>query len=76
MPIYEYVCTDCESRFELLRPLSQSSDAASCPRCQQSAQRILSSFASFSTNDSGLTAPIGGNACSSCGSSSCGTCNM
>jgi len=76
MPIYEYVCSDCDLKFELLRPLSRAGEAASCPRCHQSAERILSTFASFSTDESGLTTPIGGNSCTSCGATSCDSCGF
>ena len=76
MPIYEYVCSDCDVKFELLRPLSQSGEAGSCPHCQQSAERVLSNFACFTTDDSGLSSMIGGNPCASCGADSCDTCAM
>ena len=76
MPIYEYVCPNCEFKFELLRPLSQASEGASCPRCQQSAERIMSVFIGHSTNDGGMLTTIGGNSCSSCGTTNCGTCGM
>ncbi|MFC2072417.1 zinc ribbon domain-containing protein [Chloroflexota bacterium] len=76
MPIYEYACPSCEVKFELLRPLSQSGEGASCPHCQQSAERILSTFACFSTNESGMTSPVGGNSCASCGAASCDTCGI
>ncbi|MFC1941016.1 FmdB family zinc ribbon protein [Chloroflexota bacterium] len=76
MPIYEYVCSDCEYKFELLRPLSQAGETASCPRCQKPAKRKLSTFACFSTNESGLTSPVGGNSCASCGAASCNTCGI
>ncbi len=76
VPIYEYICHNCESKFELLRPLSQASEAASCPCCHQSAERILSTFACFSTDDSGLTTPVGGNPCGGCSATSCDTCSI
>jgi putative FmdB family regulatory protein len=76
MPIYEYVCSDCEVKFELLRPLSQSGEVASCPQCHQSAEKILSIFACFSRDESGLSSMIGGNSCASCGADSCDTCAM
>ncbi len=74
MPIYEYVCPDCELKFELLRPLSRAGEEAECPKCRQSSGRVLSRFACFSTNDNGMTAPVGGNSCGSCGSSNCTSC--
>ncbi len=76
MPIYEYVCSDCNLKFELLRPLSQAGEAASCPHCQQSAERVLSTFACFSTDESGLTSPVGGSPCASCGATNCDTCSI
>ena len=76
MPIYEYVCTDCEAKFELLRPLSQANEGAACPQCQQEAERILSTFACFSVDERGLSSPVGGSSCTSCGAGSCTTCNM
>jgi len=76
MPIYEYVCTNCESKFELLRPLSKATEAADCPGCHEMAERILSTFACFSTSESGVTSMLGGNSCASCGAASCDTCGI
>ena len=33
MPIYEYQCRDCRSRFELLRSIREGDSAAPCPTC-------------------------------------------
>lgn len=75
MPIYEFVCPKCGHKFELLRRLSQVDEGASCPECQQTARRIMSTFACFSSNG-GSTAPIAGSgsSCASCGASNCATC--
>ncbi len=78
MPLYEYVCSDCGLKFELLRALSRANEAASCPRCHNSAERILSTFASFSKDEGGLTTPVAGtgSSCATCGTSSCNTCGI
>jgi putative FmdB family regulatory protein len=77
MPIYEYVCPDCNLKFELLRPLSEASQVAACPRCQNKAKRVFSTFSSFTTDESGLTTRIAGsNPCSSCSTFSCDSCNL
>ena len=76
MPIYEYSCPDCELKFELLRPLSQAGEAATCPGCHKMAERVLSTFACFSTDESGLTSTVGGNPCAGCGATSCNTCSF
>jgi putative FmdB family regulatory protein len=76
MPIYEYVCSECDSKFELLRPLSQADQTALCPHCHQPARRKMSSFACYSTGNSGVPKRITGtgSACSSCTSGNCSTC--
>ena len=33
MPVYEYVCTTCRTRFEKLRPMSNMDDEVPCPDC-------------------------------------------
>jgi putative FmdB family regulatory protein len=76
MPIYEYVCDDCKTKFELMRPLSKSSEPGDCPACKGQAKRILSRFACFTASESGDLAPVGGGGgCASCGSSNCTTCH-
>ena len=78
MPIYEYVCSGCGLKFELLRPLSQANEGASCPHCRKSAERVFSAFACFSKSESGLTSPIAGmgSSCDSCSAASCDSCNL
>ncbi len=76
MPLYEYGCSKCGFRFELIRPISQSNEEAPCPRCQHEAERVLSPFASFSKDSSGLTTPVGGSSCASCSAASCDSCRL
>ena len=76
MPIYEYLCSECDTKFELLRPLSQSSETTSCPTCHQSAKRTLSTFACFSKDESGMSSMIGGGGCSGCSAGTCDGCSM
>jgi putative FmdB family regulatory protein len=75
MPIYEYECRKCDSKFELMRPFSLSSAPASCPTCKKSAHRVPSTFACFTVSDGGSATPVGGgSSCASCASGSCSTC--
>jgi len=60
MPLYEYYCAQCETRFELLRPMSRSNGPATCPNGHKGAQRVLSVFSSVSKGAGDETAPIGG----------------
>ena len=47
MPIYEYWCDSCGKEFEQMRPMSQASDPATCPRCgATSSEKLPSVFAS------------------------------
>jgi len=75
MPLYEYLCPGCKLKFELLRKASESDEMACCPRCQNSAGRVPSTFASFSKDAGGVTTSIGGSACSGCDAGSCQSCN-
>ncbi len=78
MPIYEYVCSDCGLKFELLRSFSEADKETSCPSCKKNAERIISACASFSKNESGEAIPLAGtgSSCSSCGATSCNTCGL
>lgn len=73
MPIYEYICSQCEQKFELLKTMSQSGEGVPCPKCGGKAGRVLSSFCRCSDDslDSG-----GGSACSSCSADSCSSCSL
>ena len=46
MPLYEYRCAACGSRFELLRRVGQGSEGVACPECGQSdVEKEFSTFA-------------------------------
>jgi putative FmdB family regulatory protein len=64
MPIYEYRCTSCSTRFESLVPSGEST-TPSCPRCGAGeTRRMLSVFAVGKTD---RAAPRAG----PCGSDDC-----
>jgi putative FmdB family regulatory protein len=75
MPIYEYLCKECDAKFEQMRPISQSDKAAECPRCHKPARRQMSVFNGFITGDSGIAKSMAGNSGHSCGSCSSGNCS-
>ena len=77
MPIYEYLCADCEEKFE--KYVRAWGDGVSCPSCQGSAvEKQLSTFAMAGGSGSagGATAGSaggparGGGGC--CGGGGCG----
>ncbi len=49
MPIYEYICDDCGTKFEKL--VRRNQDAIACPSCGEShLKTALSTFAAHSSN--------------------------
>jgi len=60
MPIYEYVCTTCRSRFEKIRSMEASHEMSPCPDCSSPAARALSVFAAFAKSPGGEMVPVGG----------------
>ena len=73
MPLYEYVCNDCTTRFELLRPVSRMDDQADCPRGHFAARRVLSAFATITRDEyaSPEPAPGGGGCGGGCTNCAC-----
>jgi len=71
MPLYEYVCLECESRFEELRSLDRMDDPASCPKGHPACQRVLSVFAAVSRNASGHAVPVSGGCGGGCTNCAC-----
>jgi putative FmdB family regulatory protein len=68
MPMYEFVCRECGTRFEELRPPRLETLGVTCPACSsKKVERLPSSFAAGSGR-SGKTEGTG----SSCGPSSRG----
>jgi len=76
MPIYEYICSRCEQKFELLKPMSQSGEGVACPNCGGKAGRVLSAFCRCSDGSLDLLDSNGGSACSSCSATSCSSCSL
>jgi len=71
MPIYEYVCTDCDVKFEKL--VRRWGEEVQCPSCQSaSVDKQLSTFAVASAG--GSTEPFSGCGRSDggCGAPACG----
>jgi putative FmdB family regulatory protein len=78
MPIYEYVCSSCDAKFELLRSFNESAKEASCPHCHHNAERIVSACASFSKSETGEVSSLAGTggSCTSCAATNCSTCGI
>ncbi|MBI5651780.1 MAG: zinc ribbon domain-containing protein [Chloroflexi bacterium] len=75
MPLYEYVCSDCKTKFEIRRAMSLIDAPTNCPHCQgDHVARQISRVAAFGRDDSGSVSSVGGGGCGSCGGGSCGSC--
>jgi putative FmdB family regulatory protein len=75
MPIYEYYCRDCKTKFEALRPMSKADAPIACKQCEgKHTSRMLSRFAAHSGGKA--VAGTGGGGCASCGGGSCSTCGV
>ncbi len=53
MPVYEYLCRTCETRFETKRPMSESAVPVACPEGHGDTTRLLSVFASVGRSSGG-----------------------
>jgi putative FmdB family regulatory protein len=72
MPLYEYYCADCRTKFEARRPMREADTAIACAECEsQRTTRVLSLFAmigSAKRSDSAMpSANFGGCCGGSCG---------
>ena len=74
MPIFEYSCDDCGTKFEKLVRRSAEADAVRCPSCGQ--DHLTTEYSTFAAHAHGSKAevqPMGG-----CGGGMCqgGMCGM
>ena len=72
MPVYEYFCTDCRTKFDALRPMAEADKAIACEQCGGThAARVLSVFAVIGSDGASLMASAGGG-CGCGGACTCG----
>jgi putative FmdB family regulatory protein len=63
VPLYEYRCTTCGSRFEVLRRVGQGNEGVACPECGRTeVEKEFSTFAGSVAGGAG-----GGASCSPSG---------
>jgi len=64
MALYEYVCRECDSTFELRRAMAEADVAVTCPNGHTEVRRKLSVFAAVGAAAPGAgPAPSGGGGC-------------
>jgi len=77
MPVYEYYCADCKTKFDALRRMSQADDPIPCPHCGgTNTSRLISTFSAISKDSSGSRSIGGSNACSTCTATTCSLCRI
>ncbi|MBS4033356.1 MAG: zinc ribbon domain-containing protein [Ignavibacterium sp.] len=66
MPIFEYKCEECNSKFELLHKSSANNEEITCPFCKSvNNKKLFSAFSASVTGNSSYG--------DSCSTGSCGT---
>ncbi|NMC02884.1 MAG: zinc ribbon domain-containing protein [Chloroflexi bacterium] len=78
MPIYEYICQDCQYRFDARRSMADADRPIACPKCGGThARRGLSRFMVIGGGAAGsseFSAGGSGGGCSGCSGGSCSSC--
>jgi putative FmdB family regulatory protein len=67
VPVYEYVCRTCDSRFEARRSMGEAGLPIDCPDGHPDTARLLSVFASVGRSSGGAPAPSSGPPVGGCG---------
>ncbi len=69
MPVYEFRCRSCNTRFEKICRLGEKNEGISCPKCGASSPvRVMSSFNAAGTEGGK------GSSCSTCSARNCSSC--
>jgi putative FmdB family regulatory protein len=74
MPLYEYYCQKCATKYELLRPMGRSDEPGECPQGHRGGARTISVFAPVAKNAAAGAAVASGGGCG-CGGGGCGCAN-
>jgi putative FmdB family regulatory protein len=73
MPVYEYYCSHCHTKFEALRAMRQADDPIACENCEsERTARVLSVFFATSGGHAVSGMSEGGGGCACGGACSCG----
>jgi putative FmdB family regulatory protein len=71
MPLYEYFCDNCNTKFEMRRAMSESDAATACPECQsEKVERQISLVFAMTGGEQSSSAPTGCGCGGACGCAS------
>lgn len=78
MPVFEYKCSDCNTKFEVLHKSSTSLEEVVCPKCgSKEYKKLLSAFSASVSKDFSYDSPCASGACGMPGGGcSSGMCNL
>jgi len=66
MPVYEYKCSECNTKFEILHRSTSIKDVVQCPACNSiNSKKLFSSFSSSSNSEGNISSER-------CSSGNCG----
>jgi len=74
MPIYEYICLNCQKKFEAIRRMDEADLAIKCPVCDS--DEASRTIAVFYAKSGGKVIAGNDKSCSSCNLTSCSTCGQ
>ncbi len=58
MPIYEYICQECDNKFALLQSLYPPDNDTFCPKCSSNqVKKVISSFSCNSAENDSSSMP-------------------
>ena len=73
MPLYEYLCPECDQRFKARRSMGEASEPIDCPQGHVGSRRLLSMFASVGGSTASAPAmPSASGGGHGCGGGMCG----
>ena len=73
MPIYEYICKDCDTHFEAIRSMKEADSPIMCKECEgRNTRRQISVF--FANSGGKAVAGTSSGGCSGCSGGSCSSC--
>jgi len=67
MPLYEYACTECGHKFEVLQRLGEGAEGLTCPNCE--AETVEKQFSTFASSSDGKSASTSAGSCGGGGGS-------
>lgn len=76
MPIYEFICQNCEKKFDELVPVKWETAGVKCPVCSSEyLVRAVSRLGGFSSSGKMQSLEPAHSSCGSCSSGACSTCH-